>query len=232
MAKIKYYAVKVGKTPGVYTDWATCSEMVQGYPGAIYKGFATIEEAEAFVVTKTPAKTSSETPAQMTLDELCQEMAAQSYSKKEKKKDSTVKPDANETYAFVDGSYNIATNVYGYGGFLVHEGKEYVLTGSGSDEEMASMNNVAGEILGSMAAINKAIELGIKKLSIYYDYEGIKMWATGQWKRNKAGTIAYYEFVNSTKGKIELNFVKVKGHSGVEGNERADKLAKQAVGIE
>ena len=35
----------------------------------------------------------------------------------------------------------------------------------------------------------------------------------------------------SVKDKIDIKFVKVKGHSGVEGNEEADLLAKQAVGI-
>ena len=93
------------------------------------------------------------------------------------------------------------------------------------------MRNVAGEILGSMAAIAKAIELKLPKLTIYYDYMGIEMWATGGWKRNKKGTIAYYDYVQSVQGQIELSFVKVKGHSGVEGNEEADRLAKQAVGI-
>ena len=112
------------------------------------------------------------------------------------------------------------------------DGKKEVLQGSGSDEEMASMRNVAGEVLGSMAAIEKAVELGLAELTIYYDYMGIEMWATGVWKRNKKGTIAYYDYIQSIKDKITLHFVKVKGHSGVEGNEEADRLAKEAVGIE
>ncbi|MDE6026027.1 MAG: reverse transcriptase-like protein [Lachnospiraceae bacterium] len=137
----------------------------------------------------------------------------------------------NSDYAFVDGSYNSVTGVYGYGGFVVCAGEKHIISGSGSEPEMASMHNVAGEVLGSMEAIKKAIELGMKELDIYYDYMGIEMWATGAWKRNKKGTIAYYDFIKSVESKIKLNFIKVKGHSGVLGNEEADKLAKQAAGI-
>lgn len=145
--------------------------------------------------------------------------------------DTTNCDEKSDCYAFVDGSYNINTCMYGYGGFLVYNNKKCILQGSGSDEEMASMRNVAGEILGASKAVELAIDLGCKSLDVYYDYTGIKLWATGEWKRNKKGTIAYYEYMQSIKDKIKINFVKVKGHSGIEGNEEADKLAKEAVGI-
>lgn len=147
-----------------------------------------------------------------------------------KEKDTNVDVTEN-IYSFVDGSFNPETNVYGCGGFLVVNGERYVLQASSSDTEMAEMRNVAGEILGSTLAIKKAIELGLPEITIYYDYFGIEKWATNEWKANKEGTKKYKSFIEESRKKIKINFKKVAGHSGIDGNEEADKLAKQAVGV-
>lgn len=59
------------------------------------------------------------------------------------------------------------------------KGERHVISGSGNDPQMASMRNVAGEVLGSMAAVKEAVAMGLTDLTIYYDYMGIEMWATG-----------------------------------------------------
>ena len=35
----KYYGVKQGHNPGIYTTWADCEAQVKGYKGAQYKSF-------------------------------------------------------------------------------------------------------------------------------------------------------------------------------------------------
>ena len=47
MAKKKnnFYAVKQGKNPGIYKTWDECKAQVEGFSGALYKGFSTRKEA-------------------------------------------------------------------------------------------------------------------------------------------------------------------------------------------
>lgn len=83
-----------------------------------------------------------------------------------------------------------------------------------------------------MAAMAFAQEKGCRELTIYHDYEGIAKWPLGLWKTNKDGTIAYKKYYEDIKKELDVHFVKVKGHSGDKYNDLADKLAKNAAGIQ
>ena len=212
----KFYAVHKGKTPGVYLDWPSCKKEIDGVKNPVYKGFNGFMEAVNFV---------KEGPG------------AGAGSRKKKSGTRGLTGAANSAfcpekpYAFVDGSYNSHTKVYGYGGFLVYDDTREEISGSGDDPELASMRNVAGEIKGSMAAVRLALQRGLVKLTICYDYLGVEMWATGKWKRNLNATKQYHEFMQNAMKQMEIHFVKIKSHTGVDGNEEADRLAKKSAGL-
>ena len=148
MAKKNFYAVKVGKTPGIYTTWDETKAQVSGYPGAVYKGFITIEEAKAYMG-------DGEDEGQISIFDYMEQGTEEVIGQ-----GPDLDGDMPEAYAFTDGSYNIATKVYGYGGFIVVNGQERVLQGSGDDPELASGRNTAGEVMGAMAAMQEAIAAG------------------------------------------------------------------------
>lgn len=45
----KFYAVRMGKKPGIYSTWDACKKQVDGFSGASYKSFTTLKEAESFM---------------------------------------------------------------------------------------------------------------------------------------------------------------------------------------
>jgi ribonuclease HI len=47
MAKQKYYVVLKGEEPGIYDNWNDCKVQVDGFKGAIYKSFKSLEEAQS-----------------------------------------------------------------------------------------------------------------------------------------------------------------------------------------
>ena len=198
----KYYAVKNGHHTGIYETWEECEREVRGYSGAQYKSFKSLDDAWEYLGVNT----------QMSLF------------------DEDV-PEENTAVAYVDGSFNIETDVFGCGVVIFCNGKEETFSESFSNPEMATMRNVAGEIEGAMLAMRYCIDNNIEEIDIYYDYEGIEKWCSGAWKTNKEGTTAYKRYYDEVSKKVRINFVKVKGHSGDKYNDMADRLAKEAVGV-
>ncbi|XP_058113254.1 uncharacterized protein LOC131256309 [Magnolia sinica] len=43
--KQKYYAVFVGRNPGIYATWDACNAQVNGFSGCRHKSFTTVEDA-------------------------------------------------------------------------------------------------------------------------------------------------------------------------------------------
>lgn len=191
---MKYYAVKNGRKIGIYTDWDSCKEQVDGFSGAEYKSFSKESEAKAYL-------------------------------------NSEEIPQLSETVAYVDGSFNIKTGEYSFGAVIFSDGKMKEYSEKFADTEMAEMRNVAGEIKGAEFVMRYCVQNNIKSVKIVYDYMGIEAWATGKWKTNKKGTMAYKAYYDSIKDNLLVRFEKVKGHSGDKYNDMADALAKSVLGI-
>lgn len=218
----KYYAVKVGMTTGVFETWEECEASVKGYPGALYKSFKSQSEAYEYMGWD---------GHQLSLFDFGKVNNSSPILNEEAPDRSKPFSNVVRAVAYVDGSYNVATKEFGYGVVMFHKGEEIHLSDSFSDEDMATMRNVAGEIYGSMAAMEYAIKNKVSSLTIYYDYMGISKWCTGEWKTNKSGTIAYKKYYDKAKKLVNIDFEKVKGHSGDKYNDLADELAKKACKI-
>lgn len=196
-----YYSIKEGRNPGIYTNWEQAKAQVIGFSGAVYKKFEKLEDAKVF------------------LGEESKEDKLKSHEEK------------SELKAYVDGSYDLETGSYSYGVVIIQNDFKHTLSGREQDPDLASMRNVAGEIKGAMCAMQWAIDNNKKNLYIYYDYTGIENWAKGNWKANKKGTREYREYYNSIKDRLNVEFRKVKAHSGNQYNDEADQLAKDAIFI-
>ena len=235
-----YYAVKIGENPGIYGSWTECEKQVKGYPNAQFKKWKTREEAEAYINGN-----STSTPHGSGVSSLGLGSKTPSFREEKGKAELFPAQDGSLTaieelfqstktdcIAYVDGSFEKDSGVYGYGVvFIEKNGNIEEYFDSGREESYQSMRNVSGEILGALKATSLAVEKGYSSIAIFHDYQGIASWAKGEWKCNKEKTIEYREKMLEFQKKLIISFHKVQAHSGDYFNERADILAKQAVGI-
>lgn len=220
MVKKKVYAVKKGKTTGLFYSWAECKDATNGYPGAEFKGFGTEAEARAYLEGK----------EEISIEEIFAEEIPAEEQAKEELQSHTEKLDENQVIAYVDGSFDKTIGKYSFGCILLIPGGRIIKeSGNGNEPESLAIRNVAGEMLGAMYAAQWALVNGYEFIELRYDYEGIEKWATGAWKANNVLTQKYAAFMQGKGSRIHISFQKVKAHSGDYYNEQVDKLAKAAL---
>lgn len=123
---------------------------------------------------------------------------------------------------YVDGAYiNDKTR---YSLILVIDGKKQYEESGEVPKGFRESRQVGGELYAALRAVQKAIELKYEKIILAYDYEGIKKWATGEWKTKIELTKNYARLMNSYN--IEIKWKKIASHSGDYFNNIADRLAR------
>lgn len=207
MAKKNFYAVKKGKTMGIFTTWDACKASVDAYPNAEYKGFATLAEAKEYlgdsdaeVVACGTVRTDADIPSQ------------------------------GELLAYVDGSYEDSVKKYAFGCvFILDDGRIYTECGNGDNPKSLQHRNVTGEMLGAMYAVKTAMLNGFKAVELRYDYQGIEKWVTGEWRSKTELTQKYAAAMREWSRSIKITFTKVAAHTNVRYNELADQMAKKGL---
>lgn len=222
MGKSKFYAVIVGKKTGIYGTWDECKAQTEGVSGAKYKSFSSLEEAERYMSETNNDNSDVEDTMALSKDDL--------NSQVEK---AIAALNKNEVIAFVDGSYDVTQKKSAFGAIIFsHGGNRDVLYKAFTEDlgkKFISLRNVAAELEAVKESINWALQYNKSKISIYYDYEGIEKWTDAQWKANNTITKEYVRFIQEKRALLQIEFIKVPAHSGVQFNEDVDAIARNAL---
>jgi len=220
----KYYAVRAGRKPGIYRVWfgsGGAEEQVRSFPGAKFKGFGTLDEAQAYLDGFAPSKRSG---------------SRGGYTAKQQGA-SPVKQQG-------EGSYTEATLIYTDGGCINNPGPGgygvVMLQGDTRSELSGGYRLTTNNRMELMACI-----VGLKALGpgyadsvrvitdSRYVVNGImkgwaKRWKKNKWMRDKthsAENVDLWSMLLDLSEMYDVRFEWVKGHAGNEGNERCDELA-------
>jgi ribonuclease HI len=213
--------VAVGRRPGIYTQWfgpSGAKAQVEGYAGAVYKGFYTRAEARAFMDAPPAPR-----------------RGRRSLTRPSAVRDTGVQksPAADQVVVYTDGG---ATHNPGPGGYGV------VIEAPGGPFELSAgfrlTTNNRMELTAAIVALNW-FERPTKVLlhtDSRYVVDGItkgwaRKWRANNWmrtKRDPALNADLWRQLLDACERHQVEFRWVKGHAGIPGNERCDQLSLAA----
>ncbi|MBO9339143.1 MAG: ribonuclease HI [Chloroflexus sp.] len=220
--KKTYYLVVRGHKPGLYQQWhgaEGAAVQVQGFPNALYKGFATLEAAHEWIRSLTPANQA-----------LAQQLLTMSNAV-----DSAEHPQipADIVVIYTDGSAIGNPGPGGYGVVLRYNHHYKELSGGfrlTTNNRMELMACIVG-----LRSLKRSMQVKLYSDSKYV-VDAIrngwaKRWQINNWMRSKtepAKNADLWAELLMLCERHQVEFVWVSGHSGVPDNERCHELATAA----
>jgi ribonuclease HI len=242
--KTAYYAVRKGRTPGIYPTWEECEAQVKNFHGAIYKKLTTETEALAFITMESrPSLPSSR------LSSSAVSPAAISPPRSVAATSSTFRP--STAIVANDKEDEPGYDVVYSDGACKGNGQAGSVAGVGVWWGWNDSRNIAERCPGDqtnnraeLIAIVRVLETApfsqrplMIKTDSNYSIKCFESWfpkwstngfrtANGQPVKN-AGLIRYLAALLYAREKAgpKVIFKHVRGHVGIEGNECADRLA-------
>ncbi|KAM8774886.1 ribonuclease H1 [Rhynchonycteris naso] len=252
-----FYAVRRGRKAGVFLTWDDCRAQVDRFPAARFKKFATEEEAWAFVrnpgssrgpegkedtyVQEAPVKASkrlreSWAESEEEISEPCAKHVKQNLEAAPQVGKDTFSYMGEHVVVYTDGCCSSNGRRRARAGIGVYWGPAHPL--NLGIRLPGRQTNQRAEIHAACAAIRQAKAQNICKLALYTDsmftINGVTSWVQG-WKENGWRTSTGKEVINKedfleldrlVQG-MDIQWMHVPGHSGILGNEAADRLARE-----
>ncbi len=222
--KKKVYGVAKGRKTGLFYEWfgpEGAEIQINGFEGAIFKGFKSQEEAQAWLDSSPKGYVKKK-------------QKSSEPSLKHPKKGFHI-PGKGEAVVYTDGGAAQNPGPGGYGAVVLMDGKKNEISGgfkhttNNRMELMAcieGLSTVPDKYPVTLYSDSKYVVNGITK-------GWAKKWRSNNWMRTKSERAINPDLWNQLlklSEKKEIKFVWVKGHAGNPGNERCDELATIAMG--
>ncbi|MFW5635398.1 MAG: ribonuclease HI [Thermodesulfobacteriota bacterium] len=224
MAKKKYYAVAKGRKPGIYTAWFGgngAQVQITGFPGAVYKGFQTRKEAEAFMDAPPPAGRYKNRNSSRS--------GTASSARKTPK--PGIDSDSDAIIIYTDGGALNNPGPGGYGAVILENGRRRELSGGFRLTTNNRMELTA--CIEGLKALEKPSRVKLFSDSKYV-VDGLtkgwaQRWRKNDWMRTRKDRAENADLWAELLDLYETHDVEmhwVKGHAGVPENERCDQLVR------
>jgi Uncharacterized protein conserved in bacteria len=229
VAKKKYYAVVIGRKPGIYDEWFGpngAEAQVKGLNGAVYKSFASHTEAEAWYKSRSDSSTV-ENHLTRPIDNSGAEYIQLHQEALE----------AGKVVIYTDGGCDGNPGKGSYGVVLLHKTRRKELSGGyalTTNNRMELMAAIAG-----LETLTKPAPVLLFSDSAYLidamQKGWVERWHENNWQRKEDGKLLpvknadLWQRLYKLCHYYDVRFVKVRGHAGIAENERCHILASQAM---